>query len=139
VTPWVGIFSVVILWMLARISFDEWGERHPRLPTIPSSSNLGSAMEVEPANYEETLWKWRTYLTSGEKSYSDACLMVQNYMDFRHPTPYEVAGTTSDQAKAWERARFAAENARARYAEQMVEGEKDKARRARRHREHFTL
>lgn len=80
----------------------------PDIPTGFGWSKIGVGMEVKA---EGDKWRWSTFYTfDGDRSLIDYSWPIRS-----RPSPYEVTGTTRDQGKAWDRAREAADDARARF------------------------
>ncbi len=92
--------------------------RRNRIEEVPTSPNqtIGVGMEVEALDAHGERWEWRAFITfDGHKS-----LMGYLEPSWRRPGPYEVRGRARDEGRAWEAAREAADDARARHAAQQI-------------------
>lgn len=93
-------------------------KRRNRIQQVPTSTNqkIGVGMEVEARDAGGERWEWRTFITfDGHRS-------LIGYLEptWRRPSMFEVCGRTRDEGQAWELAREAADDARARHAAQQV-------------------
>lgn len=99
-------------------------KRRYRIRDLPGPywKNIGVGMEVEADNPEGSRWRWRTFFTFDGRG---SPIVYSEGGGTTHPGPHEVCGVEKNQGAAWERAREAADDARARYAaEQIRRGQK---------------
>lgn len=103
---WIMLLGTLGGFLLTRLAVDDGHRR--KIPQIPSSKNAELKIQVTACDPDGDRWLWKTYFVLG-----------LDYSFLEHDD-YRASGIVNDESKAWERAREAADDARARYAAEMM-------------------